>query len=93
MLKAENLTLNVDDEGGKEMPSEQYIISGRGRRNACHHRTKRRWKIHSGKDPDRYSDTGQRKDYNLTEQDITELEHPITGKCGNRLCIPAATEI
>lgn len=55
------------------MPSEQYIISGRGRRNACHHRTKRRWKSTLAKTliGIQTPDSGK---IILDGQDITELD-------------------
>ena len=74
------------------MPSEQYIISGRGRRNACHYRTKRRWKIHSGKDliGIQTPDSGK---ITLDGQDITELDINHRANAGIGFAIPAATEI
>ena len=84
MLKAENLTLNVDDEGGKKCllnnisfqveDGEMLVITGPNG---------------GGKSTLAKTLIG----IQTPDSGYHRARHQSQGKCGNRLCIPAATEI
>ncbi len=63
MLKAENLTLNVDDEGGKKCLLKDISFQVDDGGDARDHRTKRRRKINACQNTDRNPDTGQWKNH------------------------------